>query len=73
MSTEEYWGLSLDDIAEPIWEIPNHAIGSHYIAFEGDRATARQKMIDAFTAVIDKQLYRANSYGSPWHEGDDAE
>lgn len=35
------------------------------------KATARQKMIDAFTALIDQHLYLANSYGSRWQEEDD--
>lgn len=67
----EYWGMSLDDISEEIYSIPNDGAGGHYIAFEGDKATARQKMIDAFTALIDQHLYLANSYGSRWQEEDD--
>ena len=70
----EYWGMSLDDLSELIYQdIKSDAIGAHYICFEGDKATARQKMIDAFTELIDKHLYRANSYGSRWQEGDDEE
>jgi hypothetical protein len=66
----EYWGMSLDEISEEIYQIENDGAGGHYIAFAGDRATARQKMIAAFTALIDEHLYRASSYGSPysWEE-----
>lgn len=71
MSTE-YWGLSLDDMAEAIWiDIDSDAIGAHYIAFEGNREAARQKIIDAFTRLIDRHLYFANSYGSRCQEGND--
>jgi len=71
---KEYWGMSLDALGEQIWEdLRSDAIGAHYVAFEGDKATARQKMIDLFTALIDKTLYRANGYGSEWHEDDDDE
>lgn len=69
--TAEYWGLSLDDITDPIWAIRSDAIGRHYIAFEGNKSAARRKMIAAFTEVIDRQIYRANSYGARWREGDD--
>lgn len=68
---DEYWGMSLDDVAEQIYQIESDAIGAHYIVFEGDRATARQKMIDAFTALIDKHLYRAAPYGYVWVEGEE--
>lgn len=68
--SNEYWGMSLDDLVEQVWEIKSDAIGGHYIAFAGDKATARQKMIDAFTTLIDRHLYRATSYGSRWQEGD---
>lgn len=67
----EFWGMSLDDIAEEIYQIKNDAVGGHYIAFEGSKEEARQKMIGAFTAFIDEHLYRANSYGSRWEEGED--
>lgn len=67
----EYWGVSIDDLVERIYEIDSDAIGAHYIAFEGDKASARQKMIDAFTKFIDRHFYRASSYGSQWKEGDD--
>ena len=67
----EYWGMSLDDLSEQLWdELRSDAIGAHYVAFEGDKATVRQKMIDLFTAYIDKHLYRSSRYGSEWH-GDD--
>lgn len=65
---EQYWGMSLDDIAEEIYKIESDAVGGHYIAFEGERVMARQKMIDAFIAFIDTHLYRASEYGSPWVE-----
>lgn len=65
---DEYWGLSLDDVAEQIYQIESDAIGGHYITFEGSRDIARQKMIDAFTAFIDKHLYRATEYGYRWSE-----
>lgn len=67
----EYWGMSLDDMAERIYEIPSDAVGGHYIAFAGTHEEARAKMIAAFTAFIDQHLYRATSYGSEWREGDD--
>ena len=67
----EYWGMSLDNISEEIYGIPNDGTGGHYIAFQGDRNTARQKMIDVFTAFIDAHLYRANAYGSEWKPEDD--
>ena len=67
----EYWGMSLDDISEEIYSIRNDGAGAHYIAFQGDKDTARQKMIDAFTALIDANLYRANAYGSKWEPEDD--
>lgn len=67
----EYWGIALDAISEEIWEIRSDAVGAHYIAFEGDKETARQKMIAAFTELIDRYIYRANPYGSQWSEEDD--
>lgn len=67
----EYWGMSLDEISEEIYQIKNDAIGGHYIAFEGSKEEARRKMIDAFTRFIDEHLYKANSYGSRWEEGDE--
>ncbi len=67
----EYWGMSLDDLAEQIYGIESDAIGGHYVAFSGTKAEARQKLIDAFARLVDKHMYRANSYGSEWHEGDD--
>ena len=71
---KEYWGMSLDELNEQLWyELQSDAIGAHYVTFEGDKITARQKMIGLFTAYIDKHLYRANSYGSEWQEGDEDE
>lgn len=67
----EYWGMSLDDLSEAIYEIRSDAVGAHYIAFEGNKEEARQKMIMAFTELIDKSLYRANGYGSRWEEEDE--
>jgi hypothetical protein len=67
----ECWGLSLDDLAEEIYQITSDAAGGHFVAFKGDKATARAKMIKAFTSLIDTHLYRANAYGSQWQEGDD--
>jgi hypothetical protein len=67
----EHWGMSLDELSEAIYQMPNDAIGGHYIAFKGSKAVARQKLIDAFTALIDHHMYRANDYGSRWQEGDD--
>ena len=70
----EYWGMSLDDLSEQLWEeLRSDAIGAHYVAFEGDKVSARQKLIDLFTAYIDKHLYRATSYGSKWHDDEDDE
>jgi len=70
--SREYWGVHLDDIAEAIYmDMGGDNVGAHYFAFEGDKLVARQKIIDAFTRIIDRKLYRANSYGSPWREGDD--
>ena len=67
-----YWGLSLDDLERELWDMGNgDAIGAHYIAYAGDKATARSQMIAAFTELIDRMLYRASSYGSPWHEVND--
>lgn len=67
-----YWGLSLDDLAEFIYtEMDSDATGAHYLAFVGDRPTARRRMIEAFTELIDKHLYLANSYGGRWHEEDE--
>lgn len=46
---KEYWDMSLDALTEQLYEdLPSDAIGAHYVAFEGDTATARQKMIEAF-------------------------
>lgn len=70
---DEYWGLSLDDLIERVWEIKSDAKGGHYIAFAGDIVTARQKLIDAFIALIDQHMYRATAYGSPWQEGERSE
>lgn len=67
----EYWGLSLDDLAERIYELRSDAIGAHHIAFEGDRAGARAKLIAAFTELIDREMYRANAYGARWQAGGD--
>ena len=71
----EYWGISLDNFSEAIWV--NMGIGdntgSHYIAFMGDRQTARQRLIDLLVGLLEQQLYRANAYGSPWKKGDDEE
>lgn len=69
----EYWGVSLDDLSQEVWDIRSDCVGGHYIAFEGDRETARAKMIVAFTILVDRMLYRANSYGSEWEEGDEDE
>lgn len=70
----EYWGMSLDDLAEwMVWEIKSDAIGAHYICFEGTKEEARAKLIAAFAGLIDKHMYRANSYGSTWSEEDDDE
>ena len=71
MMPNEYWGMSLDDLSEQMYEIRSDATGAHYAAFEGSKEEARAKLIAAFTELIDKQMYRANSYGSRWKEGDD--
>lgn len=68
----QYWGLSLDDIAEAVYyDIQSDAIGGHYAAFKGTRDEARAKMIDVFIRLIDKYLYMATSYGAKWTEEDD--
>lgn len=69
----EYWGLSRDDLIDLVYQdIQGDETGAHYVCFEGTREEARAKMVAAFATLIDKYLYRANSYGSPWREGDDA-
>ncbi len=71
MENEEYWGISLDDFAYKIWDIKSEAGGAHYIAFIGTREEARQQIIEAFSALIDKEMYRATSYGHEWTEGEE--
>lgn len=69
----EYWGVSLDDLSQEVWSIRSDCVGAHYIAFQGTREEARSKMIAAFAILIGRMLYRANSYGSEWEEGDEDE
>jgi len=63
-ASSEFWGLEIADLETDLYDLRSDAIGSHYIAFAGDKQTARQKMIDLFTALIDRRMYRATPYGS---------
>jgi len=66
---KEYWAISVDDISTEIYDIGSGDVtGAHYIGFEGDRSAARAQLVAAFTAMIDRAMYRATSYGSRWED-----
>lgn len=72
METEEqYWGISLDDFTDKIWQIRSDAKGRHYITFAGTRDQALKQITEEFNKLLDKEIYRATPYGYPYRVGDE--
>lgn len=73
---QEYWALSLDDLAEDLHaELANDqdGVAGHYARYTGTREHCIGRIVAIMRTYVTKSIYRSGSYGYPYDPTDEDE